>query len=399
MSQPSAIRSILDAEFRANPNYRLVLYDRLVPTEQSELAELAEDGSFYGVLMPQPDSGLPAKAVDQETALLWLTLQEPGPVPQYVRRKFGANCNQAISDLVLREVIQVLVAREFLSGAAARAVFFETQLTACSPSGYLAELSESALRYAQALVVNDEALLGVRLYLFNTLPLTPVWGRRLPTPQAVIAWLKAKPDREGEQVLSRHWHSIHPAQSGGGWWMWRRKDGAGLESQKQLSAYKLYISPRPEALPDIWGRIVRTLSKSNVHAFKLGKDAHGVLRPDKLVVYLPDFESLAKVAESLRSELAGCPAQGVPFTAPIDPNGLLSWGMDPPSHASSNWDLRRESWRHWITTQLARALVEARRAGEGQLGTEPWQYALARLRVAEVDTSNWTPKQTIWRNT
>jgi hypothetical protein len=136
------------------------------------------------------------------------------------------------------------------------------------------------------------------------------------------------------------------------------------------------------------------LTHSGVPAFKIGKALPGVLRPDKLVAYLPDFASLARTAGTLQKAIKEYPAQGVPFTAPIDAAGFLSWGMDPPQDVTSFDRERHESWRSWLTSQLAIAILEVKTAAE----IEPWQYALDRLRLEGIDTETWVPKQALWQN-
>ena len=75
--------------FRAGARYRLALFDRL-PAEHRELLEdLRADPGFYGVLLPRDGTSGTAKAVDRETALLWYTLRDAGPLPEYVRRDAG----------------------------------------------------------------------------------------------------------------------------------------------------------------------------------------------------------------------------------------------------------------------------------------------------------------------
>src|SRR5438270_10163890 len=75
--------SVLDLPLRANIAFELVLFDRLPAGERRLLAGLARDPEHYGVLRPRPGSGLGLKAVDRETALLFLTLARPGPLPGY----------------------------------------------------------------------------------------------------------------------------------------------------------------------------------------------------------------------------------------------------------------------------------------------------------------------------
>ena len=121
----------------------------------------------------------------------------------------------------------------------------------------------------------------------------------------------------------------------------------------------------------------------------------GLLRPDKLVAYCGTYEQLAELARELQSALAGCPAQGVPFTGIIDEAGLLSWGTDPPGERLSTAGMDRESWRLWVTNQLAVALIAARAA---ETEVSPARFAVERLSLEGVDTRTWTPMQTIWHD-
>jgi hypothetical protein len=85
------------------------------------------------------------------------------------------------------------------------------------------------------------------------------------------------------------------------------------------------------------------------------------------------------------------PAQAVPFTAGIDDDGLLSWGVDPPrSELLSSW--QGTSWRRWITDTLAVALVAARAGGAREL----LRFALQRITLDGVDVNSWTPDGIAW---
>lgn len=376
------LKEILDREFRANPGYRLVAYERLAPAEQERLQPLGADGDFYGVLL----SDGPAKAIDPETALLLFTLQNPGPIPGYVRQRFGGAANQAVAQLVLDDILQVADGGLFVSGAAAHAVVFGAAAGAesgasAAGSHPLARLAANALRYAERLPPMPHGQLALRLYMYNTMPLSLRWTARLPDEAAVVAWLGI------DARLERAWQRQRSAP-GGGWLSWQRR---GLTPQPL--PYKLYVSPRPADLPGAFAPVVDVLARHGVPSFKVGRDLHGILRPDKLVCYLPDFAALAAVAQALQEALAGCAAQGVPFTAPIDSAGLLSWGMDPPAAAQVFAGSSRESWRFWIAERLAAALQTAA-AGGGSV--PPWRYALDRLRLEGLDTERWIPGQKMW---
>jgi hypothetical protein len=134
-----------------------------------------------------------------------------------------------------------------------------------------------------------------------------------------------------------------------------------------------------------------------VRHFKIGKGAQGLLRPDKMVAYFSSYEDLAETAKQLEQEMARCPAQGVPFTAELGGDGLLSWGVDPPAEEQVLPWLERESWRLWVTNRLAVALIDTSNGNTAKL--EPWQFALRRLQLEGVDTHTWTPAGTDLKST
>jgi hypothetical protein len=130
-------------------------------------------------------------------------------------------------------------------------------------------------------------------------------------------------------------------------------------------------------------------ARSRAFYFKVGSDVHGLLRPDKIVLYFSEFTDLQETAARLLEELEHCPAHGVPFTAEIGGEGLLSWGIDPPTEQYAVAWLERESWRQRISNRLASALAIARTAGES--GVAATRFAMERLRLEGIDTETWTP--------
>ncbi|MHB1060175.1 MAG: hypothetical protein ACYC0F_20125, partial [Rhodanobacter sp.] len=73
---------------RSNPGYEAVPLNRLTPAERQSLTaaqpDVASGADCYGVLVPSPGSSLMPVVICRETALLFLTLQSPGPAPDYV---------------------------------------------------------------------------------------------------------------------------------------------------------------------------------------------------------------------------------------------------------------------------------------------------------------------------
>lgn len=389
--------------FRANPRYELVLFDRLAPAERRALARLREQPDFYGVLRPleplESAAGLSVKAVDRETALLLLTLSEPGPLPAYFAEVLGAASARTVARLVADGALEVESEGSFLSGPAALGLLAGGEVPGggaprAGGGGRLAGLSLAALRWAALLPVDDPVLLALRLYAYNRRPLTPRWARLLPGEEAVRAYLgieEASAGRSGSSAagaLLALLESWEPVPARGSWLVWAARGASPRPASSPT--FKLYLSPQPEALPAVFAEALAVLPGAGAGRLKVGSDAAGILRPDKLVAYFAEIDRLAAAAEALAARLAGAPVQGVPFTAGIAGDGLLSWGAEPPR--SRRLPGGRESWRLWLANRLARALVEAR----AEQQPEPWRFALERLRLDGVDTETWAPGALFW---
>jgi hypothetical protein len=390
--EPAPYRNILEATFRANPDYELVLFDRLTQKERTALANLQQDPDLYGLLRPRgPGSSL--KSACRETALLFFTLQTPGPLPGYVTTRLGPACNEAMARLVLDRILEIEEAGTFLSGAEAHRLIYAEQ-SPIGAGGVLGQLSLAAVRYAQGLDVAESTQLSTRMYCYNRIPASPAWKRRFPSAEALAEHLEIHRAGRHRPVLETQWRSLPPAPDNPGWHSWVAADRNGVGGSAR--SYKLYVSPRCEHLSEAFDATLEVLTAVRAPSFKIGRDLYGVLRPDKLVAYFGDFEAVREAGDRLRRRLEGMPAQGVPFTAALDEAGLLSWGMDPPrSEHLLAW--QGPSWRRWITDRLAVALLSARAAPPGPL--EPWQFALDRLRLENIDTTTWTPAATLWNET
>ncbi|ASJ55986.1 hypothetical protein BP422_22020 [Brevibacillus formosus] len=370
------------ATLRANPAYKLVLYDRLPAEEQKALDELRHDPDFYGFLVPI-EGTLAMKAVCRETALLFLTLQNPGSVPTYVQKLYGGAWEDDLFELILDDVIEVEVGGQFHSGAAAQALCGKS---APISKGHIGRLSMAALQYGEALGITKVPVLSRRLYDFNRLPATSEWHRMIPDHSALLAYAGIQPDGPVQSKLQRHWIAVAHSRANG-WLTWTNQNPATAIRPDSM-IYKLYVSPHPSCLADALAAAIATFTECAVPNFKLGSDLYGILRPDKLIAYFSSLEEVMAVADKLKLRLTGCPAQGVPFTGELESSGLLSWGMDPPQVPSIAWS-PMESWRLWITNHLASALIAARLAPA--TGLSPWEFAMARIRLANVDPETWTP--------
>jgi hypothetical protein len=389
LSHTSFLRDILQAHIRSNPGYELLLFERLPEACREQISEIQNDPENYGVLWPQVD-GLVPKVVDQETALLFLTMQQPGPIPLYVRHRFRERCNQAIAELVLDGILEIDLAQDehWVSGGTAFGLLHPAS-PPTSPKGKIARLSREALEYAEALKIDSSVELSSRLYTYNSIPLSPLWQKRIPNAGRVADFLGFSRQGRHRKVFDRWFALSAGGDQNSGWWSWQHLEKRNNPSQRWQPEYKLYISPLPEAWPEVIGSIVNELGSAGVTSFKIGSGLHGLLRPDKMVAYLADFAELANLSAGLEKALAGCPAQGVPFSAGIDSSGLLSWGMDPPHQSSPN-----ESWRVWVTNHLAVSITTCQAQ---ETHVRPFEFALERLRLEGIDTDTWTPQQAIWQ--
>lgn len=379
--------------FRAGRAYDLVVFDRLSPEEQMLLTELRADPDFYGVLRPRPGSGRTIKAVGKETALLWLTLQSPGALPFFV---FGNDLKEAINaipELLLDGVLEMEENGRFLTGAEAAELMAKSRESVSQGSrGRLALLSNAALRYGESLLLDDPAQLAGRLYGFGRQPATPTWAHLLADGQAVLSFLGAGVGTDLRRRLDSDWQEANDRRTTG-WLVWFNRTRS--KSEMAGGHCKLYVSPAVSAMPQVFP-VVLELASTQVGHFKIGSDAAGLLRPDKMVLYFPSQERLFAVASELALLLKGTTPHGVPFSAEITNDGLLSWGMDPPQTQRILAWQEPESWRLWVVHRLAAAMIAAQTDSRSSIA--PSEFALERLRHEGVDVDGWTPSASIWHS-
>lgn len=388
------------SRFRSSPALDLKRLDELPPEQQTAFGELQKDSDFYGLLVPRVAGAASIKSVGQQTAHLFSSLATPSRLHELDDPAY----REDIIDLVLDGILEIEIGGAFCSGADAFRIV-ASQLPDAIEHGRIATLSREALQHAEDLATRDTALLASALYSYNRIPRTRAWNARFPDAEAVLRTIGS------EDILKRHWirSEVPPA-----WISWR-----AIHAARSPITFKLYVSPLPSHIADAFGALVRVLAEIPGAQMKIGMDAAGLLRPDKIVAYFTSREDLDVAARALAVELKGCPAHGVPFTAgflgssvprvggteqprnqateePAFHDGLLSWGIDPPdSERPLSW-LDRESWRLWIAKSLATALALAK--GAQKPVVEPWRFAVERVRRHGVDVDTWTPADTLWRS-
>jgi hypothetical protein len=374
--------NLVDRTFRANPGYRLTLFDRLPLDQQQALAGLKEDPDLYGLLTAHNGS-LRSKAVSQQTALLFLSLQHPGRLPFYVLDHAAADLEGSIAQLVSDGVLEVQVGDGFVSGTLAHELLFPSPTGEEEELGFLGRLSREAIRYGACLDGLGTTELSRRLYLYNRIPISGRWRSRIGSSDDVKQHWRIPRGIESLPGGDR-WRFVDSGSDD--WICWRQSGVPGMANERQAT-YKLYVSPMPDHVASSLAATVKVLINAGAPSLKIGGTLAGLLRPDKIVCYFDSFDQLSEAASELAAELDGVEAQGVPFTSELAGEGLISWGVDPASNEEAFGWLGRQSWRLWVTNHLAASLLAA---GSGSVPA--WRFALDRLSLEGVDPRTWAPR-------
>src|SRR5215469_15090552 len=251
-------KSLKAFRLQANPEYELVLLDRLSDSEQQMLEKLKSDPDCYGILHPRTSGNLTIKAASRDAALLFFTLQNPGPLPMYVEQSLGEECDRAIAKMVLDGILEIEVDGAMISGAAAHAHICSVEPPA-EQENFLAALSRRALQYADTLAITDVNLLSLRLYNYNRLPASPRWQQLLPDEAAVERHLGIEEGAAG-RLLSGKWSRISKRPQRDPWLAWQSHRATA--HSKPGPTYKLYVSPACNALREAFQAIAAAVTTS-----------------------------------------------------------------------------------------------------------------------------------------
>jgi len=236
----------------------------------------------------------------------------------------------------------------------------------------LSVIANNALLYGAALRHLKVGNLAARLYGYNRLPHSSQW-RSLEAEAAFKTWLGLDVSSVLARLLERDYFPVSQGESSRYWLQWRRPVVTGT------LCHKLYVSPLPRYMPSTIKVVAETCCAMGIPSFKVGLGALGVLRPDKLVLYFDNVVDRNTVADELAVTLKDVGAHGVPFTAPVDPAGLLSWGFDPGATMGS--------WRQMIAGVLAKGLHGAPDGTHAEIA----DFARRSLRLAQISPELWQP--------
>jgi len=352
--------------------------DRLSAHDR-ELLDTRLGGELGGLLRPRsPGRTLRALSRDAVGLLLALLDSDAAHDPPT-----AAPLEPPLAALVLDGVLEIGTADGWISGPSAAQAVGVADPPEATPTGRLARASWAALRYAATLEQLEASALARRLYCYGRLPGSPRRAAELPLPRVVRDTLDGGPLSPTHRTLAGIWRVVPPPPNNDRWRIFVPAYGRSSTSSSGVLTHKLYVSPLPDDLPAAFAAAVNVFSRLRVPCFKVADDVAGVLRPDKLVAYLPTRERLDELADALAPEVSAARPHGVPFTAEIAGDGLLSWAVDPPPGAGA------PSWRGWVSLRAAWALWTARTFGAAE---PPWRYALRRLAFDGVEVAAWTPQ-------
>jgi len=392
---------------RLHPDVDLVVFDRLDASARARIGAVADDPAYYGLLARRGAGGRMvvgerATIVDRDAALLLLTLRAPGPVPRYAWRAMGADAAATLVAWVRDGILDVAdgagyasgpaVAARLRDGAAAPPVAWPT---AAQPSAddAIGRLSREAILHAIRLPIREVEPLARRLYRFNTLPAPR--GERAGHPVGDAIGLDTS---AAVRLLARGWVPVACAD-GDPWAAWITR--AVPDYARDDESCKLYVSPMPADVRAAFPATLAALTRHRPLAIKVARAAAGLRRPDKMVVYFATPGDLAEAAQSIAGVLDGLTPHGVPFSASITADGLLSWGSDPadplgaaPGPAGSPAASRAPSWRQFVARRVAEAIARSTgpaAAASTDIAHDAGARVLAAVTADGIDAARWAP--------
>ena len=381
------LKFLLNETFAASEDWFLVEKGGLNQPEQNALAGLLSNENIFGIFKPAASRPhLNPKLAYKEVALLFYYLQQPAILPAFVKDVYDDDMNALLAKLVADEVLKIKINDGFVCGTAATEwLFNENNQYHASGNQFISNLSGRAIMYALQLKNAGQDLITAALYAYNTMPV--VAEERVTDAERLLG---IGFNTTLEKELLKDWIKFQPTKEYK-WLMWNRRNTTAMDTSKS-SVYKLYVSPLLKDLPEVFERATRLLSSTGARGFKTGSDHFGLARPDKFVIYFTTYHDMVNAADVLKTELHQYPAQGVPFTAQLDENGLLSWGIDPPKEeVLQQWE--GGSWRAQIAEKIASAIVQAKSNNAGT--AEAMHYINQKMLLERINPFTWTPEITI----
>jgi hypothetical protein len=391
---------MLKHAYRLNPVFTLVPWRDLSEYQRSRLSAVLPSDGIAAILHGPAEAAFPIKALSEDLARL-ITQLAPGRMLDEVLPPEATGSLPELTEialeLVLDGVLEIQVNGHFASGLPALRFLFPADAPLADgipPAGQTTtqRLSEEALQYALSSPRTEPLDIAILLYAFNRIPLTRTWKRRIPDERAVLRLLDLRDDGSWEDMPCSAIPRAVPAGASAEaeafhryWLLWRL---SSTRSRHRRTAIKVYFSPLPDALTDVFRLVRQAAMDAGADSMKAPRALPGILRPDKLMVYFWDIKPALSFARDMASVLARFPGQGTPFTHQASAGSeLVSLGVDPPQTSRQG-----ASWRLYLTTKLSLAIQGARR----NQAPQPLEYVRSYMSVLGVDSRAWRPLRDDW---
>jgi len=373
--------NFLNAEFRTVPGLKLIPYNRLESGWNSNFADeiLFKDG--FGVAMISSNE-VQAVEIDEVSALLLFVMQQSGVLPDFVIEEGDHRAQLRVFDLIHAGVLELkLNGKHYTKNSALQLLRDKDRVPPNSnlrENGScnrlkLCQLSLNAVTSAIDSNESDVQVIQGILYRSNTIPIS----RKLKIQFEDGAY-------EFSNLISKHFWT---EASSDGWFHYYPSHRGSREFDYQA---KMYVSPSPADFTKTLRIVADVFSEHDGVSFKIGSGIAGLVRPDKIVAYFTDKDTLIEVVQKAIPKLQHITAQGVPFTAQCTSDGLLSWGVDPHCN-NEQGETERKSWRQWVVEKIAESLASMDHTYRNLSTSEIINIILDRLELEGVDLNSFGP--------
>jgi hypothetical protein len=375
--------------FRTGKQYILVEANQIYQSGQNALVDILEDEDIFGIFVPtNPNSNSAHKIAYKEIALLFYFLQTAGRLPLFIQRNYDDEINRILAKLVLDGILEIEWQGEFVSGVLAQEALYEQVSKINTEYSHIINISTKAINYGLNLQDIDTRSLATKVYCYNTLPVNETAFINLKDSLTIEKFLGI--DNNFQRKRLKGWTKQVPSDKFS-WLSWFINGSESKANYVENSTYKIYISPTIESMPLAFLSFLEVLPQTKAFSFKVGAERQGLLRPDKWIVYFQNQKDLMDAAQLFKPAFANFPVQGVPFTAPLDTKGILSWGIDPPRKEVLE-NIEGGSWRANVSDKIAIAIGQAKEAK--MENAEAFNFVMNKLFLDNIDSSTWTPIQT-----
>lgn len=316
---------------RRNPLFRIITGTELVAKNTSLQSEVSTPNTFF-LIYNNNFSKENIISIDIQTANYLYSVSKPTRASETIDRINNLSPTLLIKSLVYDHIIQVKNRNgKYESGPSCRLIkdslekCFDTTAS-CHRIGIL---SQNAIKYAwhfRDLSIDE---ITQKLYSFYTMPVEKTLFNCLKSTDNIKAWLGLG---EFSKMLDEYIQT--PITDNYKHWLY-------WQHEKTKNTYnlnfKMYISPTPLETVDVFSKVLKLFTRQFVPSFKIGATSNGIYRPDKMVLYFSDINSIYEFAHMCAPLLKDNDGQGVPFTFPLTENGIISYACEPTEGYSSSW--------------------------------------------------------------